>query len=449
EILDKYRRLVIGSIVNEKPEIIWNSPDNISKVPYAEPSHMQGFHSPYYNQSHKDFRLAVRKFMRTEIYNDEVNKDDFNPPASREVYQKMGKAGLLAAKIGPGVHLKGYQQLTGVDPSKYDYFHELIVHEEMSNIGLPGYGDSLCSGLLIGLPPVLNFGSVELKKRVVPEILNGDKCICLAISEPAAGSDVAGMKTTAVKTPCGKFYIVNGVKKWITNGTFSDYFTTAVRTGDGPYELTMLLIERKHGVETKSIKTSHNTTTGTAYVIFENCKVPVENILGKEGGGFPVIMTNFNHERWAMIVCYLAACRLVIEECFKWANQREVFGKKLIGQPVIRNKLAHMVSKLESAHSWLENITYQMNNMNYKQQSKHLAGPIALLKMLTTRVCHDISDEAVQIFGGRAITKTGMGRIIEGFQRTYKFGAILGGSEEILADLGIKQAMRNFPNARL
>ncbi|KAJ2984913.1 hypothetical protein HDV02_000865 [Globomyces sp. JEL0801] len=284
--------------------------------------------------------------MRTEIYNDEVNKDDFNPPASREVYQKMGKAGLLAAKIGPGVHLKGYQQLTGVDPSKYDYFHELIVHEEMSNIGLPGYGDSLCSGLLIGLPPVLNFGSVELKKRVVPEILNGDKCICLAISEPAAGSDVAGMKTTAVKTPCGKFYIVNGVKKWITNGTFSDYFTTAVRTGDGPYELTMLLIERKHGVETKSIKTSHNTTTGTAYVIFENCKVPVENILGKEGGGFPVIMTNFNHERWAMIVCYLAACRLVIEECFKWANQREVFGKKLIGQPVIRNKLAHMVYTL-------------------------------------------------------------------------------------------------------
>ncbi|KAJ2985126.1 hypothetical protein HDV02_000701, partial [Globomyces sp. JEL0801] len=135
---------------------------------------------------------------------------------------------------------------------------------------------------------------------------------------------------------------------WITNGTFSDYFTTAVRTGTGKGagDISMLLIERKHGVETKAIKTSHNTTTGTAYVTFENCKVPVENILGKEGGGFPVIMYNFNHERWTMIVGCTATSRLVVEECFKWANQREVFGKKLIGQPVIRNKLAHMVYTL-------------------------------------------------------------------------------------------------------
>jgi alkylation response protein AidB-like acyl-CoA dehydrogenase len=138
-----------------------------------------------------------------------------------------------------------------------------------------------------------------------------------------------------------------------------------------------------------------------------------------------------------------------VSECFKWANQRKVFGKPLISQPVIRFKLAKMVTEVESCHSWLENITYQMTKMSYREQAMKLAGPIALGKFRATRVCHLVSDEACQIFGGRAITKTGMGRIIEEFQRTYKFQSILGGSEEILADLGIRQSIKGFPNARL
>merc|ERR1719460_1029216 len=107
-------------------------------------------------------------------------------------------------------------------------------------------------------------------------------------------------------------------------------------------------------------------------------------------------------------------------------------------QPVIRGKLARMVSDLEAATSWLENITFQMQSMDYAEQQKKLAGPIALLKYQSTRVAHDVADDACQIFGGRAITKTGMGKYVERFQRTYKFGAILGGSEEIMADLGIR-----------
>lgn len=207
-------------------------------------------------------------------------------------------------------------------------------------------------------------------------------------------------------------------------------------------------------METKKIKTSYSGSAGTALVIMENVKVPVENLLGKEGGGFPVIMYvfrffeniytfryNFNHERWLIVCGVLRITRLVVEECFKWANQRIVFGQKLIEQPVIRQKLAHMVSQVESVQNWLENITYQMTKMSYKEQSIRLAGPIALLKLLCTRVAHHVSDESCQIFGGRAITKTGMGRVIEEFQRTYKFGAILGGSEEIMADLGIRMAM--------
>jgi alkylation response protein AidB-like acyl-CoA dehydrogenase len=106
--------------------------------------------------------------------------------------------------------------------------------------------------------------------------------------------------------------------------------------------------------------------------------------------------------------------------------------------------VAHMISQVEAVQNWLENITYQMTKMTYAEQSIKLAGPIALMKLLCTRMAHHVSDDACQIFGGRAITKTGMGRVVEEFQKTYKFGAILGGSEEIMADLGVRMAMVIF-----
>jgi len=176
--------------------------------------------------------------------------------------------------------------------------------------------------------------------------------------------------------------------------------------------------------------------------------VPRENIIGEENMGFLAIMSNFNHERWTMIVTTCRHCRLIIEECFKWANQRVVFGKPLIKQPVIRFKLAKMVAELESVQAWLHDITYQMNKFGYK--GAKLAGAMALCKMKSTRVSLFIADEAVQIFGGRGITKTGMGKHVEHFQRSIKFSAILGGAEEILGDLGIRMATKRMPlSARL
>ncbi|KAI8388191.1 acyl-CoA dehydrogenase/oxidase [Radiomyces spectabilis] len=446
DVLLKYApRLKIGSIADETPQIEVADPANFSKVPYGEPSYWMGFRSPYFTESHTKFRQALRAIY-AEIKSEAFMTEDSGKAPSSELYQKLGAEGVLATQIGPGPWLKGLKLPGGIKPEEFDYFHELIAHQETARIGTPGFADGISSGYSIGLPPIFNFGSAALKQRVVPEVLLGKKRICLAITEPYAGSDVARIRTTAKRTPDGKHFIVNGVKKWITNGTFSDYFSVAVNTEKG---ITMLFIERDDNVETKAIKTSYSSAAGTAYVIFDNVKVPVENILGKEGKGFQVIMYNFNHERWYICGAITGATRSVIEECFKWANQRKVFGKRLIDQPVIRNKLASMVSQLESVENWLENITYQMCNMSYAEQSVKLAGPIALLKYQCTRVAHHVSDDACQIFGGRGITKTGMGRTIEAFQRTYKFAAILGGSEEIMADLGIRQAMRQFPNARL
>lgn len=236
---------------------------------------------------------------------------------------------------------------------------QLIIHFELGRMGLRGSIDGLLSGNVIGLPPVLNFGSAELQAEVVPQVLAGKKFICLAITEAFAGSDVSGLQTTAERD--GDEWVVTGTKKWITNGVFADFFVVACRTGKGH---TVVLVPRSDAVETRAIKTSYSATAGTAYVTFDKARVPVGNTLGKVGEGMKVILSNFNHERWMIACCSARTQRLIVEECLKWSSQRIVFGKPLNAQPVIRAKLANMIERIEAGQAWLENITYQMNNVS-------------------------------------------------------------------------------------
>ncbi|RYO92257.1 hypothetical protein DL766_001747 [Monosporascus sp. MC13-8B] len=449
EVLTKYEDLCIGTIEGEKPQVLTPKPGDLSPVPYAEPLWLTpAFKSPYYNESHRRLQKAMRVFTETVVMPEAQAREADGKYISQELVQKMSEKGILHMRMGPGKHLHGMNLLDGaVKGEEFDYFHDLIMAQEGVRVNARGFQDGSLAGMVIGLPCVMNFMKDERRKKaIMDEVLSGQKFMCLAISEAFAGSDVADLRTTATKTPDGKHYIVNGTKKWITNGAYSDYFVTGVKTDKG---LSVLLIERGEGVETKPIKTSYSLTAGTAYITFDNVKVPAENLLGEENKGIYVILSNFNHERWTMACGSIRQSRVVVEECLKWAHQRLVFGKRLIDQPVIRQKLAKMIALVEANQSWLETITYQMCNMPYKEQSKHLGGPIGLLKMSITRAAHEIADEAVQIFGGRGLTQSGMGKVIEMFHRTYKFDAILGGAEEVLGDLGVRQAMARFPNAKL
>jgi alkylation response protein AidB-like acyl-CoA dehydrogenase len=183
----------------------------------------------------------------------------------------------------------------------------------------------------------------------------------------------------------------------------------------------------------------YSPAAGTAYITFDKVRIEPEQLLGEEGKGLFIVLSNFNKERWGIIAGAAATCRLVTQECILWASQREVFGKNLLSQPVIRLKLAAMIGKTEAAQHWTENITYQMTHMDYKAQAKNLAGQLAFLKMMTTKWMNEVIDDAVQIFGGRALTKTGTGRFIERAHASKKFEAVGGGSEEIMGDLGMRQ----------
>ncbi|KAI1443519.1 acyl-CoA dehydrogenase NM domain-like protein [Annulohypoxylon stygium] len=449
EVLAKYEDLCIGTLEGETPQVVTPKPGDLSLVPYAEPLWLSPvYKSPYYNESHRRLQKAMRVFTDTYVTPEAQQRELDGKKISQELVDRMSAVGLLHMRLGPGKHLHGVNLFDGaIKGEEFDYFHDLIMSQEGVRANARGFQDGQLAGMVIGLPCVMNYmKDQKRKKAIMDEVFSGKKYMCLAITEAFAGSDVAGLRTTATKTPDGKHYIVNGTKKWITNGVFSDYFITGVKTDKG---LSVLIIERGEGVETKPIKTSYSPAAGTAYITFDNVKVPAENLLGEENKGIYVILSNFNHERWTMACATIRQCRTIVEECLKWSHQRIVFNKRLIEQPVIRQKLAKMISLVESNQSWLETITYQMCNMPYKQQAQHLGGPIGLLKMSITRAAHEIADESVQIFGGRGLTQSGMGRVVEMFHRTYKFDAILGGSEEVLADLGVRQAMRQMPNAKL
>jgi alkylation response protein AidB-like acyl-CoA dehydrogenase len=235
----------------------------------------------------------------------------------------------------------------------------------------------------------------------MPEILGGEKRICLAITEPSGGSDVRNLTTTAEKTADGKHYIVNGEKKWITNGLLSDYFMTAVRTGGpGAEGISMLLIPRSEGLKTRNIVVGVGNLAATTYVTFEDVKVPVEYLIGDEGMGFRYTMSNFNHERLWIVFQALREARVCLEDAMAWAQKREAFGMTLIEQPVVRHKFGQMARKVEGLQAWTEQVVFELDNLNPIEGNKLLGGVTALLKVQGGMTCKYVADECVKIMGG-------------------------------------------------
>lgn len=184
-------------------------------------------------------------------------------------------------------------EILGLKVEDYDYIHNAIYTDEMNRSGLTGPPGSLTVGMSFGVPPLIKFGSKALQEKFLPDALTGKVRYCIAITEPDAGSDVANIKTTAVKSKDGKHYIVNGTKKWITNGIWSQYASMAVRTGGaGAGGLSMLVVPLKgcEGVTMRRLKVGGQISAGTTFIELDDVKVPVENLIGEEGMGMKYIM---------------------------------------------------------------------------------------------------------------------------------------------------------------
>ena len=406
------------------------------QLPFAEPSWSQGYRSPYYSESHQKFRAGLRAYLDEYV---KPNLDDWIESEKgypKEMHEHFYRAGFLGS-IFP-------VEYGGTPPAKFDSFHELILWTEIARLG----GGSMFGQLSINsmaLPPVLQFGSQEMKDEVCRAVITGKKNICLAISEPSAGSDVANIKTTAerkLNSRGQEVFVVNGNKKWITGGLLADWFTMAVRTSNkkGAGGLSLLLVPAKSpGIRIRKIKTQNDSAHNTTFIILEDVEVPVQNLIGEEGRGFAMIMNNFNHERFVIAAGALGMSRYAYELSLKEALERKTFGKRLVEHQVIRAKLAEMARLVEAGWDNLERCCYQFK---MGVPDSQLGGMCALLKVNASKIFEHCAREAAQIFGGSSVVREGRGILIERLYREVRATAIPGGSEEILLDLAIKQAVR-------
>jgi len=196
-----------------------------------------------------------------------------------------------------------------------------------------------------------------LLERFIPDLLMGRARSCIVITEPGTGSDVAGIERTAVKSADEKEYIVNGSKKWITNGIWADFVITAVLTG-GPWPsgLSLLLIPLKNNLSIiiRKLVIMGLAASGTTYIEFDDTHVPVENLIGIEGMGIRCIMTNFNHELLTTAIGVTRQARVAVSTALEYVLKREAFGKALVEQPVVRHRLAKVGAMVESMWAWVE-----------------------------------------------------------------------------------------------
>ncbi|KAI1421972.1 putative acyl-CoA dehydrogenase [Xylaria sp. FL1777] len=423
-------------------------------IPFSEPSWLMGLPSAHYTDSHHNFQKAIRPFIQKHLLDHAIEWDKAESVPDH-VYRDFTEANMLLPALPaplPVAWLKRlgiHELLGGLKVEDFDYMHSLIFADEMARSGLVGPSSSLMTGFAFGIPPILKFGDKRLQEKFLPDLLTGKKRCCIAITEPDAGSDVANITTTAVKSSCGKYYIVNGTKKWITNGIWSDYSTMAVRTGSlgsGAVGLSLLVVPLKNypGVSMRRLGVAGQLSAGTTYIELDEVKVPVENLIGLAGMGMRYIMTNFNHERLSVAIGVTRQARVALAATFEYVMKREAFGKPLMDQPVVRHRLAKAGGLLESQWAWVEQFAYQMSQMPKDDADRELGGMTGLLKAQAGIILHECASTAVLLFGGNGLTRSGQGELIEMIYREVPGARIPGGSEDVLLDLAVRQLVKLY-----
>jgi acyl-CoA dehydrogenase len=283
---------------------------------------------------------------------------------------------------------------------------------------------------------VVTFGSEELKRRVLPAVLAGERIAALAITEPSGGSDVAALRTTAVRD--GDHYVVNGEKTFITSGLRADYLTVAVRTdptAKGAAGLSLLVVEGDTpGLTRSSLAKMGWWSSDTAHLRFEGCRVPAANLLGPEGAGFLAIMQNFNAERFALAASAVGFAWVCYQEALAWARERRTFGKRLADHQVVRHRLVDMRTRIEAARALLEETAWRLEHSQAGDPG--VIASICMLKNLATRTMQFCADAAVQTLGGMGYMR---GTRSERIYREVKVNMIGGGAEEIMKELAARQ----------
>ncbi|KAK8876969.1 acyl-CoA dehydrogenase [Apiospora arundinis] len=468
--------------------------ENTQLLPWSEPAWYAALVSPYYTATHRALRDHVRRYMDTHVLPHAATWEAAGscPLSARRAWLATG---LPLLDVPPAYRPQQQTAALALTPNKtandnnkdnkaaevvllpldkLDAFHFLILNDECAR--LPGgVASGLAGANVIGLPPVLHHGTTSQKRRWLPGLFTGATNFCLGVTEPSGGSDVGGLRTTAVRSSAAEdgdgsphYYVVTGTKKWITGAPWATHMTTAVRTGgagSGVGGISLLVIplveeedgdtdidtnprERKRakGITIEKIHNSGQNAGGASWVHLDHVRVLAENLLGPENGGFKLLMSNFNKERFVLAVSCNRQARTCLSTALAYALERETFGQPLVHHQVIRHKLTTLARDVEAHWAWLEQIAYHVDHCPDGKgwQSESIAGRIALAKVSGGRILELAAREAQQVMGGVAYQRDGPGGggRVEQIARDLRMNVVGGGSEEILNDLAFREEMK-------
>jgi len=370
-----------------------------------------------FTPEHEEFRRTVKQFVDNEINPnvEQWEKEGLFP--AKELFMKMGELGLL------GVTKPEEYGGLGLDLS-----YGLVVAEELGAIHCGGVPMAIGVQTDMATPALARFGSKELCEKYLTKAITGEAVFCIGVSEPNAGSDVAGVKTSAVRD--GDDYVINGTKMWITNSTQADYMCLLANTSDGPFHKNKSLIlvpMDLEGIEVApKLDKMGMRSSDTAQVFFKDVRVPVENLIGQEGMGFMLQMQQFQEERiFAAVVC-LKALENCIRETIEYTGQRMAFGKSILDNQVVSFRLAELQAEVEA----LRALTYRACEVNMQGDDATYLATAAKLK--AGRLCREVTDACLQYWGGMGFMNE---NLVSQYYRDMRLVSIGGGADEVM--LGI------------
>ncbi|KAM3418711.1 hypothetical protein BST61_g4688 [Cercospora zeina] len=420
-------------------------------VPFSEASFARGLPNPLYNQSHLLWQKRLKAFL-DEHYHPFASQWEEADSVPESHYQTLIRANVLVAAMTMPLPCDmlssmGIHEILGIPIKDFDVLHGLILFDEIYRSGLTG-PFSCISSFAVGLPYIFRHGSRGIRERYVPDVIRGKQKFAIAMSEAAVGSDAGQLETTAVKSADGKDYIINGEKKWITQGLVSDYVMLGARTGppgSGSAGVSVIICPLVGpGISRERIVMSGQVTAYHAKITFKNARVPVSNLIGEEGKGLQYFVSNVNHERLLLAASAVRFARTALSTAFKYATERRAFGKTLLDQPVVRHRFAKAGAELEGYSAWVDQVGYQCSQLSEEEINKFCGGSICLLKAKGGMVFQECCSTAALVMGAVGYARNESGALIEKLWREVMGTRIPAGSEDVMLDQGINQYRRQY-----
>ena len=379
--------------------------------------------SMYFTEEHEAFRASFKDFLQKEVV-PFIDKWEKTGTIERFIWKKFGEMGYFG--------LCTPEEYGGLD---LDLFYTVIFLEELQKINSGGFAAAMWAHEFLAMTHLNKEGTELIKQKYLVPSVEGEKIGCLCISEPFGGSDVAGMRSTAIKK--GDTYILNGSKTFITNGVYSDYLIVAAKTdpSDKYKGISIFVVDRDTpGISATKLDKLGWRASDTAELAFDNVEIPAENLMGEEGKGFPYIMQHFALERLIMGVNAHARAEFALDYAINYMQERVAFGKSLDKFQALRHKIAEMASKVDICREYNYSITKRLD------QGSYVVKEASMSKLLSTKMADEVIYDALQLLGGYGyMEEYPMARLL----RDSRLGPIGGGTSEILKEIIAKMVIDN------